>query len=118
MIKYAKIENEETKVVSVAVGTDTEYYESIGMTEMDVEHCDWNGNWYVSGYVPTQPEPSKEEKIAKLKGELDEIDEKSARSMRAILAGVATDDDRTFLAQLEARAEDLRRQIRELEESL
>lgn len=116
MIKYAKIENEETKVVSVGVGTDTEYYESIGMTEMDVEKCDWNGNWYVAGYVPTQPEPSKEEKIATLKGRLAEIDEKSARSMRAVLAGTATDEDRAFLNQLELQAEDYRRQIRELEQ--
>ena len=115
MIKYAKVVNEETKECNVGVGTNTDFYISIGMTEQDVEQCDWNGNWYLTGYIPEKPEPSKEEKIAQLKYQLSIIDEKSARSMRAILAGTATDDDRAFLAQLEAQAEDLRRQIKELE---
>lgn len=55
MIKYAKIENEETKEVSVGVGTNTEFYKSIGMTEMDVEQA-YNGQWYVKGYAPAEPE--------------------------------------------------------------
>ena len=60
MLKYAKIINEETKECSVAIGTNTKFYESIGMTEMDVEQA-YNGNWYVSGYAPEKPAPTKEE---------------------------------------------------------
>lgn len=52
---YAKIINEETKEVSVGVGTNAEFYKSIGMTEMDVEQV-YNGQWYVKGYAPAEPE--------------------------------------------------------------
>lgn len=51
---YAKIEDKESRRVSIGTGTNTAFYESIGMTLMDVEQgCD--GNWYVTGYAPKQP---------------------------------------------------------------
>jgi len=53
MKKYAKIIHEETKEVSVALGANPpEDY-----VEMDVEQA-YTGNWYVQGYVSTQPEPN------------------------------------------------------------
>ena len=62
-IKYAKIIDEETKACQVGLGTDIEFYQSLGMTEMDVEEgCD--GNWYVAGYTPAEPEKSYAEKRA------------------------------------------------------
>lgn len=60
MKKYAKVINEETKVCSVGIGTNKEYYESIGMTEMDVEQS-YDGQWYVEGYAPEKPAPTYEE---------------------------------------------------------
>ena len=54
MIKYAKISNDETKVISIGTGTNHAFYESIGMTLMDVEQG-YDGNWYVAGYAPKQP---------------------------------------------------------------
>lgn len=60
MRKYAKIENQETKECSVGVGTNEEFYKSIGMEEMDVEQA-YNGFWYVKGYAPEKPAPTKEE---------------------------------------------------------
>ena len=51
MLKYAKIINEETKQCNVGTGTNVEFYESIGMKEMDVEQA-YNGGWYVVGYCP------------------------------------------------------------------
>ena len=61
MLKYAKIENETTKECSVGLGTDVEFYQSIGMSPIDVEQA-WNGNWYVTGYCPVEPEKSYVEK--------------------------------------------------------
>ena len=61
MKKYAKIINEETKQCDVGLSTNTEYYVSDGMTEMDVEQA-YNGEWYVAGYAPTEPEKSYAEK--------------------------------------------------------
>ncbi|MBS4773145.1 MAG: hypothetical protein KHX55_02580 [Proteobacteria bacterium] len=60
MKKYAKIINEETKACDVGVGTDTKFYVSIGMVEMDVEQGN-DGNWYVAGFAPHEPEPTVEE---------------------------------------------------------
>ena len=57
MLKYAKIINEETKQVSVGLGSKTEFYEAIGMTPMDVEEA-YNGNWYLKGNTPQKPEPT------------------------------------------------------------
>ena len=60
MKKYAKIINEETKACEVGLGTNSAFYQSIGMTEMEVEQA-YDGSWYVAGYAPVKPEPTKEE---------------------------------------------------------
>ena len=115
---YAKIINKETKQCEVGLGTNTDFYQSIGMAQMDVEQCEWDGCWYLVGYVPEEPEEHKKAKrIAEIKSQLAVLDEKSARSMRAILAETATDADREFLAHLEAQAEELRKELQDLQES-
>jgi len=60
MKKYAKIKDQETKEVRVGDGTNTAFYESIGMTKMDVEQA-YDGAWYVKGYAPEKPAPTYEE---------------------------------------------------------
>lgn len=63
---FAKIENDETKICSVGIGTDIDYYKSIGMTEMEVEEG-YDGQWYVKGYAPTQPlDELKADKLAEI----------------------------------------------------
>lgn len=57
MEAYAKVENTETKAVSVGTGTNTAFYESIGMELMEVEQG-YDGQWYLKGYAP---EKSKEQ---------------------------------------------------------
>ena len=59
---YAKIINEETKQVSVGTGTNTAFYESIGMSEMEVEQA-YDGSWYVKGYAPEKPTEQKETEV-------------------------------------------------------
>lgn len=77
MIKYAKIVNEETKECQVGTGTNVKFYQSIGMTKMDVEQA-YNGQWYIAGYAPAKPEPTEQEKaqarIAELKQMLADAD--------------------------------------------
>ena len=65
MKKYAKIVNEETGLCEVGVGTNTSFYASIGMTEMEVEQA-YNGQWYLKGYAPAKPEPTLEEQVSSL----------------------------------------------------
>ena len=50
---YAIIADEDSNLVSVGTGTDTAFYESIGMELMDVEQG-YDGNWYVAGNAPKQ----------------------------------------------------------------
>jgi hypothetical protein len=64
MLKYAKIEDEETKVCSVGTGDNAELYQSLGMTLMDVEKTS-NGDWYVLGYAPEEPTPTEEQQKQK-----------------------------------------------------
>ena len=68
MKKYAKVINEETKLCEVGLGTNTDFYKSIGMVEMDVEQA-YNGSWYLKGCAPVKPEPTIEEQVAKLEAE-------------------------------------------------
>ena len=69
MIKYAKVVNEQTKVCEVGLGTNTAFYESLGMEEMDVEKG-YDGNWYLVGFAPEKPEPTVQEQIEALEAQI------------------------------------------------
>lgn len=58
MKKYAKITNQQTKQCEVGIGTNTSYYQKIGMTLQDVEQA-YNGQWYIVGYAPKQTEDER-----------------------------------------------------------
>lgn len=73
MLKYAKFINESTKEVRIGEGTNTEFYQSIGMTEMDVEQ-DFFGNWYVAGYAPQPTIDEQNEKIRQQRQERYEVE--------------------------------------------
>lgn len=93
MLKYAKIINEETKQCEVGVGTNTEFYKSIGMTEMDVEQA-YNGYWYVKGYAPEKPLPTNEEqRQARANAYLQEIDPLHSQKQRRTILGTWTEED-------------------------
>lgn len=65
MKKYAKVVNEQTKQCDVGLGTNIEYYKSIGMTEQEVEQC-YDGSYYLKGYAPQKPQPTIKEQVVKL----------------------------------------------------
>lgn len=54
MLKYAKIVKQDTNMCDVGLGSDSAFYESIGMELMDVEQG-YDGNWYAAGHAPEQP---------------------------------------------------------------
>lgn len=62
MKKYAKIINDETKEVSVGLGTNTHFYQSIGMVETEVEQA-YTGGWYLAGFTPVESLEEKNERI-------------------------------------------------------
>ena len=122
MQKFAKIENHETRTVSIGVGTNAAFYASIGMTLMEVEQSDIDGQWYQAGYAPRKSEEQKQaeadaealalakveraEAVAALTVEVDGMvfdgDEKAQERMsRTITAATATgasmDDTTTWV---------------------
>lgn len=64
MIKYASIINEKTGLCSVGTGTNSDFYRSIGMQQLDVKRSDIDGAWYISDKCPmkTDEEKVKEER--------------------------------------------------------
>lgn len=56
----------------------------------------------------------KDKRIAKIKYDLTMIDSKSLRPLRAVSSGTASDDDIAYLASLEAEANNLRNELKEL----
>ena len=77
MLKYAKITDEQTGLCEVGIGTNTEFYQSIGMTEQDVLQSDIDGNWYLADKCPRKTDEEKltEAKIIKKAENQQKLDE-------------------------------------------
>ena len=59
MIKYARVVDTETGQCDVAFGTDNAYYESIGMSLLNVEQSDVDNKWYLADKCPHKTEEEK-----------------------------------------------------------
>ena len=59
-------------------------------------------------------EPTNEQKITEIKSQLNQLDLSAIRSLRAIAAGTATDEDTVKLSEIEIEAEKLRTQLSNL----
>jgi len=74
MIKYAKVVNQETGLCEVGLGTNTEFYVSIGMEQLDVEQSEKDSQWYLSEKCPHYtPEELAEEREENFKNQFFEI---------------------------------------------
>ena len=100
MKKYAKIVNEETKACEVGVGTNTSFYASIGMTEMEVEQA-YDGQWYLKGYAPEKPTEQKETEVRAVRNQYLEQTDKYMITDYPI-----TDDERELYKQYRAYLRD------------
>ena len=101
MRAYAKIVDDETKLVIVGTGSDSEYYQSIGFTEMDIEQS-YNGSYYLAGHAPQKPiEAYRQEKLNQLqalknqklkefsyKGKIYQIDESSKTNINGKISAI------------------------------
>lgn len=59
MIKYAQLINEETGLCEVGIGTNIEFYKSIGMVELDVQQSDIDNAWYLAEKCPMKTDEEK-----------------------------------------------------------
>jgi hypothetical protein len=94
MLKYARIVDNKIGLCEVGLGTDTLFYESIGMVEMDVEQSDVDGMWYVAGYAPMKSEEQK--KIEEQQRLLNEAKVQRAEKVNSItveIDGMVFDGD-------------------------
>ena len=70
MIKYAKVVNKQTGLVEAGMGNNTQFYQSIGMVQLDVQQSDVDNKWYLTEKCPMKSEEEKEkeeqERIAML----------------------------------------------------
>ena len=64
MLKYAKIINEETGLCEVGLGTNSSFYQSIGMTGLDVQQSDIDNNWYLANKCPMKTDEQKAQEEA------------------------------------------------------
>ena len=71
MIKYVKITNPEKGLCDVGLGANTKFYQSIGMTPLDVQQSDVDNCWYLTEKCPMKTDEQKAQEeaeyIAKLK---------------------------------------------------
>jgi len=75
MIKYAKLIDETKGLCDVGLGTNVEYYQSIGMIERDVEQSDIDNQWYLKDKCPHKTEDEKAaEREANFKASFFEIE--------------------------------------------
>lgn len=70
MIKYASIINEKTGLCSVGTGTNSDFYRSIGMQQLDVKQSDIDEAWYISDKCPMKTD---EEKVKEERERLDNL---------------------------------------------
>ena len=103
MRKYAKIIDNSKKTCIVGMGDDAVYYKSIGMSEMDVEQG-YDGNWYVQGYAPQKPNPTKDD-VSDMRKEYrrETIDDKTAERSRKMANGSWTPQDEVDYLEFDAR---------------
>jgi hypothetical protein len=109
MIKYAKVVNEQTGLCEIGIGTNTEFYKKIGMSELDVTKSEIDGGWYLTEKLDTDKYRADVENLKKqsenetIKNQLTEIDLKSIRALR--------NGETERLAELEAQAQTLRNKL-------
>ena len=101
MIKYALITNNKTKECSVGLGTDEEFYKSMGMTKKDVEQA-YNGQWYIKGYAPEPPPPTHDEvDRMRIQYRKIHIDDRTLARSRKMANGTWTDADEEAYIELD-----------------
>lgn len=88
MLKYAQIVDESAGAVNVGLGDDSEFYESIGMSLMDVDQAA-DGGWYLAEKVPA---PSAEYQARQLYATL-----KADLEMKSVQLSIPLEDDATAL---------------------
>lgn len=89
------------------------------MTFDSIEETDVNYTLYDGEYLTPEEVEVKEKEAQKkeLIAQLDELDLKCIRALRAIQAGQGTEADAERLQEIESQAEEIREQLQDLQEN-
>ncbi len=109
---FAKIINNKTKEVQVGTGSNVKFYQSLGMTEMEVEQA-YDGSWYVEGYAPAKPAPTDEEqRQARANAYAIEVDPLMAEYSRKKTFNLFEEgEEEALLAEIEAKVESIKQRF-------
>ena len=100
---YCKYDNETKKCLEVGTGTNTEFYKSIGMIDMEVEQA-YDGSYWLKGYAPTQPiEEVRQAKLSDLSAQALAFEENVNKDMLFVssVGGYRINGDRRTRSNLE-----------------
>ena len=76
MLKYVKDIQEDGKCLQIGEGSNSKFYESIGMVQKDVEQSEVDGNWYLTEKCPhyTEEEIAEKKELSQLTQEAQELE--------------------------------------------
>lgn len=96
-------EEEHTEIITVG-----DWYKSLGMTEMEVEQA-YNGSWYIAGFAPEKPAPTREELSAlREQAYIKEVDILHAQRQRKTILGTWTEqDEANYIAEVKRLSADV-----------
>lgn len=98
----AKIVNTETKQCDVFLGTDIEWAKAQGFEELEIEQA-FNMQWYLKGYAPEKPAPTKDEiKQMRIDYRHANIDNQTLERNRKMANGTWTQEDEAEYLALDA----------------
>lgn len=86
---YCKYDNNSKKCLEVGTGTNTEFYKSIGMVDMEVEQA-YDGSYYLKGYAPSKSDD--EQTLEELQKEQTDLNAQIEQLKDQLLTATLADD--------------------------
>lgn len=89
MFKYVKFDENSGLCTEVGTGTNTAFYKSIGMVDMEVEQA-YDGSYYLKGYAPTKS--GDEQALEELQKEQTDLNAQIKQLKDQLLTATLADD--------------------------
>lgn len=86
---YCKYDKKTKKCLSVGTGTNTEFYKSIGMEDLEVEKA-YDGSYWLKGYAPTKSDD--EQTLEELQKEQTDLNAQIEQLKNQLLTATLVDD--------------------------
>lgn len=114
MIFYKEDEQHRVLMHTSSFKTAQDYGLELSCEDDGLEKA-WDGSLWVKGYAPEEPEEHKKQVIKQsLIEQINSLDLKAIRPLRALSSGVGTNEDKEMLESIEEQAEIIRQKIKDL----